>query len=148
MKRFQFSLDSVLTLRKFRKSEKAAELSKAMRQRLEIERNIRQCRSGLEDLEKSLRDTFSNRVHVHELLLLQDALRGKREDLSALESGFAESLERENAAREAVKKAQQECEALHKLEERQRERARREAEREDEKAMEEFVTARRAVMRG
>jgi flagellar export protein FliJ len=148
MKRFQFSLESVLTLRKFRKSERAAELSRAMRQRLEIERNIKQCRSGLESLENSLRETFSNRVHVHELLLLQEALRGKREDLTALESGFAESLDRENAAREAVKKAQQECEALHKLEERQRERSRREAEHEDEKAMEEFVTARRAVMRG
>lgn len=148
MKRFQFSLESVLTLRKFRKSERAAELSKAMRHRLQVSERLNECRTALEGLEDSLRRTFAKRVQVQELLLLQEALRTKREDLVSLTASFEESLKRENKARESVKKAQQECEALHKLEERQLERARREVEREDEKAMEEFVTARRAIARG
>lgn len=148
MKRFRFSLDSVLTLRKFRKSEKAAELSVAMRRRMVLEERLGRCHEALGEMEDRLRGTLSRSVRVQEVLLVQDALRARREELSTLRQSALESLEKENRAREAVKAAQQECEALARLEESQRERARREAEKEDEKAMEEFVMGRRAVREG
>ncbi|MFO7724000.1 MAG: flagellar FliJ family protein [Oceanipulchritudo sp.] len=146
MRRFRFSLESVLTLRKFRKSEKAAELSVAMRRRMTLEERLGRCQEALGEMEDRLRETLSGTVRAQEVLLIQDALRARRGELATLRQSALESLEKENRAREAVKAAQQECEALVRLEERQREEARKEAEKEDEMAMEEFVMARGAVM--
>ena len=146
MKRFRFALESVLTLRKFRKSEKAAELSVALRRRMTVEERLERCHEALGEMENRLRKTLAGSARVQEILLLQEALKERRGELATLRQSALEALEKENRAREAVKVARQECEALVRLEETQRERARKDAEKDDEKAMEEFVMARRAVM--
>jgi len=145
MRRFQFSLDSVLTVRTFRKTEKAAVLSAALRERLLCEEKIASSKTELAATESMLQSALAQGSPAREVLLLQGAIGNQRLELEGLVEDWREALQRESAAREAVKEAQRACKALLKLEDRHRERFRKEAEKEDELAMQEFVSARKLL---
>lgn len=148
MKRFRFSLESVLTLRRFRKMEAAGLLAQASRRRQTAGRSLNRGRGVLQRVESSLRDTLASGGRAVEIVRIQEALTEQRATVQRLQKDFSDTLQREQAARQAVLEAQREYEALLKLETRQREAARKEAEREDEKQMQEFVAARHGLVRG
>lgn len=147
MKSFKFRLQSVMTVRRFRKMEAAGTLAEHSRTRQATASRLEDGRGQLRSLEEGLREAFAPRVRAAEVLMIQNALLEQRSAVAGLQARYMEALTRENKAREAVLKAQKDYEAMVKLEERQRELARKEEEKENEKAMQEFVAARHVLTR-
>lgn len=142
MKKFRFSLESVLTLRSFRKKQASGQLAQARRSREEKEEILRRQQGELVTAERVVEEALSGSVKASRMVFLQNALGQRREAVAASREQLSAAAHEEETAREALLQAQREEEALLKLKERQRERALREMEKEDEKAMEEFVAAR------
>lgn len=145
MKRFRFSLESVLTLRRFKKQEATGVLGAAQRKRQEAMTALEKRREELAAAENALESALAGSVKASRMVFLQNALVLRREEARASAQAAAEAMQEEERARDALLEAQREEEALEKLKERQRERALLEMEKEDEKAMEEFVAARQLL---
>lgn len=148
MKRFKFSLESVLALRHFRKMEAAGVLAEASKSRQRASGLLKKERGQLKSLEKGFLDAISPSGTAAELQRIQGGLIRQREIVAELKSAYVGSLEREAKARKEVLEAQREYKALVKLENRQRERALKEAHKEDERRMQEFVSARHVLVKG
>ncbi|MEX0322926.1 MAG: flagellar export protein FliJ [Puniceicoccaceae bacterium] len=148
MKRFKFTLESVLALRHFRKMEAAGELSAASRFRQIASSRLERGHEELESLRFGVSKALSPSGKAAEVQRIQAALLKQKEAVTQLRQSYLESVEKEAEARKAVLEAQREYKALLKLESKQRERARKEADKEDEKVMQEFVSAQHVLVKG
>ena len=141
MKRFRFSLETLLTLRKRKLEKLEAELTALQRRRLdllgraaELERRSNEARGAIQ-LAGRISGADLRRIDASAQALLEQA----RESRVA-----ARRLERDLAgARKAVLQARQGVEALDKLRERGMEEWRRAADKEEEALAAELYLARR-----
>ncbi len=145
MKRFRFSLESVLRLRGFRKRQASEELAQITQERLRIQMHWEEAKASLAGAEADFALATKSAVKASRLLFLQKNLASRRTEETDLGSQLSEAVKKEAKAREKLLKAQREEDAMLKLKQHQRERARREMEKEDEKAMQEFFTARQLL---
>lgn len=142
MKRFKFSMESLLVVRRYRKTRAAGWLAEASRKRLLAEQSAARSRSELASGEGELVSAMKAGCAVHRLLQMQHMVAERRKGVAQSAEALEKARLEEFQAREMALKAQREEKALLKLEAKQREAARKEAEKEDEKAMEEFVMSR------
>jgi len=113
-----------------------------------MERRMMLCHNQMDEAENDVRHSMRDPVKVQKMLILQEALKGRRKELENLRQSLEDLKRRETEAREKVKAAQMEHEAILKMEARHREKTRKAGEKEDEFALEEFVRARRAMEKG
>ena len=142
MKKFNFRLDSVLTIRRYQKNQAASALAVAQKQRLKLMDQLNLVKKGMTEIEEGLLLCYRESSHVAEILRFQDALTYQRDKAQEIENKLHEALTHEDKCREIVLLARQGEETIMKLLEKEKERYRREQDREDELAAVEFVNAR------
>lgn len=144
MKRFSFNLESVLTLREFRKNEAAMALSAVVEQRRAIEEQLAFAHRSTGKMEEDLLACLTPSGRASEIVVRQNALAYQRGKVADLARSLDAALKEEEAARQRVLQAQREEETLRNLRKQQIERNRVEMEKEEERVAQEFVTARYA----
>lgn len=145
MKRFVFNLQSVLTLREFRKNEAALALQDATRRRRELEEQLAFMHRSTEQMEQDLLRCLTPVGRASEIIVRQNALAYQRGKARELLDALNLALKEEEQRRDLILQAQREEETLVRLRKQQLERSRQEAEREDDQAAQEFVNARFAT---
>lgn len=143
MKRFKFTMDSLLTVREHAKHEAARALNQATRKRQELEEMCAQALRSTEQMERDLVRCLVPSGRASEVIVRQNALSFHRGEARRLDESLAKAREDEEQARDRVLVAQQEEEALVRLRSKRRDEYRAELDREDELAALEFVNARR-----
>lgn len=141
MKKFRFKLDSVLTIRRFKKNQAAAALSEAQLLRNRLNQRLNEELLRQDDLEQALITCYEGTTTAAEINRLQTGLQFQRAQVEEVRNNLREALEQENDRRQEVLLARQGEETILKLLEKEKERYRRELDSEDEIAVNEFVNA-------
>ncbi len=142
MKKFNFKLESVLTIRRYRKNQAASELAIAQKQRLLLTEHLKRTAKIRADIENDLRTCYETSSNAAEIIRLQDALSFQVRQIEVIDKKLQEALSQEDLCREIVIMARQGEETILKLLEKEKESYRGEQDREDELAAVEFVNAR------
>ena len=141
MKKFRFKLDSVLTVRRFRKNQAAFALAEAQNKRLELTAALTAARQSVSKMEEDLLACFLTSTRAAKIIRHQNGLSFQRLQISDMERQFETALEKEDKCRDAVLVARQGEETLLRLREKEKDRHRREQEKDDERAVIDFVNA-------
>ncbi|MCZ6673515.1 MAG: flagellar FliJ family protein [Verrucomicrobia bacterium] len=142
MKKFNFKLDSVFTVRRYHKNQAAYALAAAQKQRLLLMEQLNQAAQSRTEIEDDLLSCYQTPSLAAEIIRRQDALTYQRHQVEDIEKKLQEALNHEDKCREIVLLARQGEETILKLLEKEKERYRHEQDREDELAVVEFINAR------
>lgn len=142
MKNPVFRLKALLQYRKFLKTQAAARLAEASRNRARAYELAARMEQLLEELEDELKLSARAATRASELVLLQEGLVHRRKQVEAAKEAFESAVAEEESCRKSIIKIQQEYESVVKLKERHHERVQCGMLREEELALNEFANAR------
>jgi len=142
MKKFRFSLESALTIRRFRKQEAAGVLGAAQARTLEALGRKEAAEARLAEIESALLPEAGGSVAAGEMVRRYGALERSREALAECRRELEARRAEEDRSRAAVLEARRREETILQLKRNEKDRYRRELEREDERVVQEFVNAR------
>jgi flagellar biosynthesis chaperone FliJ len=137
-----------MSVRRHRKNEAARQLLEASGLRAEAEDALAHAQRTTERMEQELVACLTPSGRASEVIIRQNALAFQRVSTERLRQDLSRAIERENSARDAVMRAQQEEKALIRLREKRVEAYRIEQDREDERLALEFVNARGGLSNG
>jgi flagellar export protein FliJ len=143
MKKFKFSLESSLSLRRFRKQEAAIALAKATHKRSGVENRLRASEGKLSETQAQAVPGRGERVTANEMLRRQASIAYYRNELKRIGEQYQTVLELEDLRYRELMDARQEEGGLLRLKEKAKEIYQVELIRSDELAVQEFVNARR-----
>lgn len=137
-----------MTLRKFRKTEAATALKQAIDRRLELEELVRMAARSTSEMERELVKCLNPSGRAAEIVIRQNALSYQRTKEQEILAQLQKARVAESNARDAVKQAQMEEEAMVRLRDKQKLAHRVEQDKEEERAAMEFVSAVHQMRRG
>lgn len=137
----KFKLDALLSYRHFLKTQAAGRLAHAARERLEAYEALLRCESKLNEMEQLLDPQYSKSVRASDLLLIQKGISAQRQQIEEANGIYSKAVDAEKISHNEVIQAQQDYEALLKLEEKHKNMVRSEELKAEERALDEFTNA-------
>lgn len=142
MKGFHFSLEPVVTFRRFQKKREAQKLAQAAREAAQAGELSREAREALEKMDHQAVTGASGQIRAAAALQNRQQLAELQSQAEQAQARWQKSLEAQDHARESAKQAWRAEKILEKLRQRERARFLLRLEKLDELTANDFVNAR------